>query len=213
MENIVIRNEEISDYSEVENLIRNAFWNLNVPGCSEHYLAHVLREHEDFIPELDLVAVLDGRIVGNVMYAKGKLTDENGNEKTVLTFGPLSVLPEYQRKGIGKALLEHSFKKAEEMGFDCIVIYGSPANYVSRGFKSSQKYNVCLEGGIFPMAMMVKELKENALDGRKWQYSDSPAYFIENEKAEEFDKSFPPLKKEYRPSQEEFYIYSHSEVK
>lgn len=212
MDGIIIRNETEKDFGKVEMLIREAFWNVNFPGCNEHYVAHVIRSHEDFIPELDLVAELDGNIIGNVMYTTSKLVDEAGNKKDILTFGPLAVLPRYQRMGVGKALLEHSFDIAEKLGYDIIVIFGNPGNYVSRGFKSCQKYNICLEGGVFPTAMLVKELKSGALDGRKMTFYESPAFDINEEKADEFDRSFPPKVKEYRTSQEEFYIYSHSAV-
>lgn len=212
MDGIIIRNETEKDFGKVEMLIREAFWNVNFPGCNEHYVAHVIRSHEDFIPELDLVAELDGKIIGNVMYTKSKLVDESGNEKAILTFGPLAVLPRYQRMGVGKDLLERSFDIAEKLGYDIIVIFGNPGNYVSRGFKSCQKYNICLEGGVFPTAMLVKELKSGSLDGRKMTFYESPAFDINEEKADEFDRSFPPKVKEYRTSQEEFYIYSHSAV-
>jgi len=213
MDGIIIRNETEKDFGEVEGLIREAFWNVNFPGCSEHYLAHVIRSHEDFIPQLDLVAELDGKLIGNVMYTKARLVDESGNEKIILSFGPLSVLPQYQRKGVGKALLERSFDIAAGLGYDTIVIFGHPCNYVSRGFKSCKKYNICLEGGIFPTAMLVKELKSGALDGRKMTFYESPAFNINETEAERFDSNFPPKAKEYRTSQEEFYIYSHSAVK
>lgn len=101
-----IRNEQTKDFREVEELTRKAFWNVNVPGCSEHYLAHVMRNHPDFIPELDFVIEKGNRIIGNIMYTKAKLTDEKNREKEILTFGPLSILPGFQRKGYGKALLE-----------------------------------------------------------------------------------------------------------
>lgn len=208
---ITIRNETETDYRAVEVLTREAFWNLNFPGCSEHYLIHVLRSHADFIPELDLVAEADGKIVGSIIYSKSKLTDEKGNEKDILTFGPLSVSPEYQRKGIGKALIEHSFIKAAELGYDTVVIFGSPSNYISRGFKSCKKYNVSLNG-YFPTAMLVKEIKENALDGRSWNFSESSAFDIDENAAEEFDKTFESKEKAYSKSQEEFFIYSHSAV-
>ena len=208
---ITIRNETETDYRAVEELTREAFWNLNFPGCSEHYLIHVLRSHADFIPELDLVAEADGKIVGSIIYSKSKLTDEKGNEKDILTFGPLSVSPEYQRKGIGKALIEHSFIKAAELGYDTVVIFGSPSNYISRGFKSCKKYNVSLNG-YFPTAMLVKEIKENALDGRSWNFSESSAFDIDENAAEEFDKTFESKEKAYSKSQEEFFICSHSSV-
>lgn len=208
----MIRNESKNEYREVEELTREAFWNLYVPGCNEHYLVHIMRDHEDFIPELDFVAEADGKIVGNVMYTKAKLVDEGGNQRIVLTFGPISVLPEYQRCGIGKALLNRSFEIAVGLGYDAIVILGNPGNYVSRGFKSCRKYNVCVGEDYYPTAMLVKELKPNAFDGRKWVYYDSPVYEISEEDAAEFDKMFEPKEKGYRASQEEFYIYSHSSV-
>ncbi|MDY2847076.1 MAG: N-acetyltransferase [Oscillospiraceae bacterium] len=212
MQETIIRNETPADYAEVENLIREAFWDLNMPCCSEHYLAHILRSHEDLIPELDLVAEADGKIVGSIMYTKSKLIGDDGTEKDILTFGPLAVLPQFQRQGYGKMLLEHSFKIAADMGYDVIVIFGSPANYVCRGFKSCRRFNVCLDNDYFPTAMLVKELKEGALDGRKYIYRESSAYEFDPAEAEEFDKHFPPKEKNILPCQEEFYIYSHSSV-
>ncbi len=212
MNDLIIRNETREDYIIVEEIIREAFWNVNLPGCDEHYLAHILREHTDFVPELDLIARLDGRIVGNIMYTKSKLIDENGNEdeKRILTFGPISVLPKFQRKGIGKALMKASFEKAKKLGYDAVIIMGSPANYVSSGFKSCKKYNISAKDGTFPLAMFAKELRDGALDGKRTYFCESSAYDVDPVKAEEFDKNFEPKIKEYRSSQEEFYIYSRS---
>ena len=102
---IKIRNEKESDYKVVEDITRKAFYNLHVAGCGEHYLVHIMRGHEDFIPELDFVLELDGRVIGNIMYTKARLADESGAEKEILTFGPVSVAPEYQRRGCGKMLM------------------------------------------------------------------------------------------------------------
>lgn len=209
---ITIRNEEEKDYSIVEEMTRKAFYNLYIPGCTEHYLVHIMRKHNDFIPELDFVLELDGKIIGNIMYTKAKLVDENGQEKEILTFGPLCIHPDYQRKGYGKRLLEYSFNEAISLGYDVIVIFGSPSNYVARGFKSSKKYNISIEGGVFPSAMMVKELKDNVLDGRKWTYYDSPIMQIDEKEAQKFDDSLEKLEKKTLPSQEEFYILSHSSL-
>lgn len=210
--NMTIRREESKDYRTVESLTRQAFWNLYVPGCVEHYLVHLLRKHRDFIPELDFVLELDGEIIANVMYARATLTDENGAKKEILTFGPLSVLPPFQRKGYGKKLLEHSFQRAAELGFDTIVIFGNPENYISRGFKSCKKYKVSTGEQVYPTAMLVKELVPGALAGKSWTYQGSPAYEIEEAEAEKFDERFEPMRKEYRVSQELFYIYSRSTV-
>ena len=108
--NIIIRNEAPADYRAVEEMTREAFWNLYMPGCVEHYLAHILRSASDFIPELDLVVEKDNRIIGNVMYTKAKLIDETGREKTILTFGPVCIDPDFQRQGLSKLLLEKSNK-------------------------------------------------------------------------------------------------------
>ena len=209
---VIIRNEKESDYSIVEEITRKAFYNLYIPGCIEHYLVHIMRNHEDFIPELDFVVELDGQVIGNIMYTKAKLVDESGFEKEILTFGPISVLPEYQRNGYGKLLMEHSFQEAARLGYDVIVIFGSPANYVGRGFQSCKKYNICLEDHRYPAAMMVKELKEHVLDGRKWFYYDSPVMNIDEEEARRYDDSLEKMEKKHLPSQEEFYIISHSFV-
>lgn len=123
---IQIRNEQKSDYQIVEDITREAFYNMYVPGCMEHYLVHIMRGHEDFIPELDFVLELDGKVIGNIMYTKAKLTDENGEEKEIIIFGPVSILPKYQRMGYGKLLMEHSFKRAVELGYDTIVNFWQP---------------------------------------------------------------------------------------
>lgn len=209
---IWIRNEEETDYTRVEEITRKAFWNLYVPGCDEHYLVHKMRFHKDFLPELDFVIEVDKQVIGNIMYTKAKLVDESGEEKEILTFGPVSIMPEYQRMGYGKMLIEHSFKKAVCLGYDVVVIYGNPGNYVSRGFKSCKKYNICAENGTFPSAMMVKELKPGVLDGRKWIYYDSPAMRVDELEAQRFDEGLEKMEKKNQPSQEEFYIHSRSVI-
>lgn len=207
---IKIRKEEETDYERVEEITRKSFWNLYIPGCIEHYLVHVMRSHKDFLPELDLVIEVDNQIIGNSMYTKTKLIDESGEEKDILTFGPVCILPEYQRKGYGKKLMEYSFEQAAAFDYDVIVIFGNPNNYVSRGFKSCKKYNVCLEDGTYPAAMMVKELKPDVLDEKKWVYYQSPVFEIDEQEAGRFDEGLESLEKKYQPSQEEFFIHSHS---
>ena len=210
----IIRLETENDYREVENLAREAFWNLSVPGCNEHYYMHVMRKHEAFIPELSYVAVVDGRIIGSIMYSKSMLIDENGIEKPIVSMGPLCVSPDYQRKGYGKRLLEFTFELVKKMGYDTIINFGNPDNYVARGYKSCKKYNVCFEGDIFPAALLVKTFSDDALDGRKWFYHPNNADEPCNDESavEEYDKLFPPKVKAWQPSQEEFYIHSHSVI-
>ena len=210
-----IRLEMPEDYRAVEELTREAFWNVYKPGADEHYYVHQMRNHPDFIPELAFVAELDGRIIGNIMYTKAWLEDENGSRKEILSFGPLCVARDYQRQKIGKALIEHSFEAARRMGYDVSINFGNPGNYVGRGFVSCKKKNVSfVVEGNYPTALLVRELVPNVLDGRKWMYIPSTAADCCEDTAavEAFDAAFPPKEKKWMPSQEEFYIYSHSSV-
>ncbi len=210
---LTIRQERPEDYSAVEDMIRRAFWNVNVPGCDEHYLARQLRVHEDFVPELDLVAELDGRIIGQIMYTVIQLEDEDGRRKPGLTFGPVCVEPDFQRQGYGKRLMEASFRRAVELGYDAVVIFGSPANYVARGFKSCHKLRVSLPDGGYPTAMLVKELIPGALAGHTWHYHESPAFSYDPEEARRYDDTLPSMERRELPCQEEFYILSRSSIR
>lgn len=215
MDNLTIRLETEKDYRAVEELTREAFWNVYKPGADEHYFVHTMRSHPDFIPELAFVLEKDGEIIGNIMYTKSWLEDENGSRKEILSFGPLCVHPKYQRQKLGKILIEHSFEKAREMGYDVNIIFGNPGNYVSRGFVSCKKKNVWfVREGNFPTALLVCELVPGVLEGKTWQYIASTAADCcdNTEAVEAFDRTFPPKEKKWMPSQEEFYIYSHSSV-
>lgn len=215
MENLIIRLETKEDYRAVEELTREAFWNLYGPGCDEHYLIHKMRSHPDFLPELAYVCEVRGQVRGCIFYTKTKLLREDGLVKPILTFGPIAVHPDYQRQGLGKALIEHTFRLAQTMGYDTVVIFGSPGNYVSRGFVSCQRKQVYVGEEIYPTAMLVKELVHGVLDGHKWQFRESDVgNCLEDHGAvEAFDATFPKKPKVTgTPIQEEFYIYSHSTV-
>ena len=209
-----IRLETPADYAAVENLTREAFWNVYKPGADEHYFVHMMRSHETFIPELAFVLEKDGEIVGNIMYTKSWLADEEGEKKEIVSFGPICVAPEYQRQGLSKLLIEHSFEVAAKMGYEVVAIFGNPGNYVGRGFVSCKKLNVCLRENNYPTALLVKELVPGVLSGKKWRFlpNDADACCEDAEAVAAFDAQFPEKAKEWRPSQEEFYIYSHSSV-
>jgi predicted N-acetyltransferase YhbS len=210
--NIKIRREDKNDFRIVEEMTREAFWNLYVPGCDEHYLTHILRNHPDFIPEIDFVAVVDNQIVGNIMYTKSYVEDENGNKIDTLTFGPVSVLPSFQKKGIGSALIQHTIEIARKKKAKAIIILGHPYNYCKHGFKNGKDYNISDSEGKYPFAQLVLELEKGVFKGKKWKAYFSSAYDFDETAAQEFDKQFPPKKKEYKPSQEEFKIASHAYI-
>lgn len=209
---MIIRNETPKDYRVVEEMIKKAFWNLSEPGCSEHHFAHLVRQSPDYIPELDFVMEEDGKIIGHILYVKAKLVDDEGNEKPILSFGPFTIHPDYQRKGYGRKLLYHSLEAAKKMGYDTVVIFGNPENYACYGFKNCKRYNVCLATDSYPVALMVKTLSENALTGKRWHYAESKSHEYDGRGLEEFDSSFEQMEKGYKYTQELFYIYSRSNV-
>lgn len=153
---LLIRNERKNEYRAIEELTREAFWNLYVPGCSEHFLLHIMRESTDFIPELDFIAESDGKIVGNIVYTRGKIIGTKSNE--VICFGPISVLPDYQKQGVGSALIKHTFEKAKAMGFTAVCIYGDPRYYHRFGFRCGEKFDITTGEGKFAVALMAVEL-------------------------------------------------------
>ena len=210
---IVIRNETEIDFHEVEELTREAFWNLYLPGCNEHYLVHQMRNHPDFIKELDYVAETNGKIVGNIMYTKAWLINENGQEKEIISFGPLSVLPEYQRKGIGSSLVRHTKDIARIRGIKGIVILGDPHNYCKHGFKSGKDLNISDMNGEYPYGMLALELGKGAFEGHPWKFKYSDVFNINEEAAEIFDKNFKRKEKNYKYSQEIFSIAIRSYIK
>ncbi len=203
---INIRREEEADYRIVEEVTREAFWNLNVPGCDEHYVAHCIRKHPDCIPELDYVAEIDNKIVGSIMYTKSCVVDEQQNKIDTVTFGPVCVLPGYQRKGIGTALINHTKEIAIRNKNTAIIILGHPHNYCTHGFKNCIDFNISNSDGRFPYGQLVLELEKGIFEGRKWKFYYSPVYEINAAEVELFDTQFPEKNKEYRPSQEEFSI-------
>lgn len=207
-----LRPESEADHEAVERLTRLAFWNLYRPGCDEHFLVHVLRRHPDCRSDLNTVAETDGRVIGHILYMRSQLVAMDDVVLDTLTFGPLSVLPEFQRRGVGKALLAHTIDRAKAEGCPAIVIFGNPGNYVSSGFRGCKAYGVGVEGGRHPTALLVHALRPEALAGRTWTFCENPAYQLDRAEAEAFDLRFPPLERAWRSSQEEYEILSHSFV-
>jgi predicted N-acetyltransferase YhbS len=203
---ILIRPETENDYFENEHVTREAFWNLYVPGCVEHYLVHVLRKHADYLPEFSFVAEYENKIIGNIFYARSHVINEQNEQMNILTFGPVSVLPEYQRKGVGSDLIGHTVEIAKQKNFPAIIIYGSPSNYCKHGFKNCKDYKISTVDGRYPYAMLVLELQKDVFQQHTWKHFDSAVYNINDADVEEYDRRFPPKVKEYRYTQEEFAI-------
>lgn len=204
-----IRIETPDDYSFVENLTREAFWKCDtpprpdlekegLPNCDEHFLVHLLRQSPDFVKELDFIAVTPANenggeeIIGNIMYAKSQIETPDGGKINTLTFGPLSVLPKYQRTGVGGALMRHSFEEARRLGYSSIFIYGHPEYYPRFGFENAEKYGITTEDGKNFDAFMALELASGALAGISGRLLLPAVYSsIDITKLSEFDKKFP----------------------
>ena len=99
MNHIIIRNENPCDHREVENLVRESFWNVYRPGCLEHYVLHVLREDPAFVKELDFVMEKDGVIIGQNMFMRAVIASDDGRQIPILTMGPICIKPELKRQG------------------------------------------------------------------------------------------------------------------
>jgi predicted N-acetyltransferase YhbS len=209
---MILRLETKDDYRHVEELTRDAFWNLYGPGCDEHYLCHILREHKDFIGELDYVVEIDGRVVASIMYTHSYLIS---NDQTVkaLSFGPLCVQPDFQREGIGTALIEKTKALAIDKGIPAIIIYGDPHNYCKHGFKNGIDYQVSNMEGEYPLGLLVLELQPGFFGNKTWKIKQSDAFEFDQGKVAEFDKGFPEKEKKYQYSQELFKMLIRSYLK
>ncbi len=193
--NLTFRLEKQGDRRTVEELTRAAFWKEeNIErsgiGCDEHYLVHALRDSADFLPELDFVAEAEGEIVGNIMYSRAFVERHDGGIHRVLIFGPLSVAPRHQNKGIGGALLRHSLRKAARLGHGSVIIFGHPGYYPRFGFKEAGAFGITTsEGKNFP-AFMAMELIYGDLDGVGGRFHASPCFMIDRGKAKAFEAAF-----------------------
>ena len=194
-----VRRETEGDFRAVEELTREAFWNLNSPGCEEHYLVHILRTHADFLPELDFVATHGAEIAASILYSRSRVEDV-----PTVTFGPLCVLPVYQRMGAGSALVRHTLPLCREMGHRAVIIYGDPAYYARFGFRPAEAFGICTADGMYAAALQALELFPGALDGVHGRFFESPAFEVDVYAAEAFDKGFPRRPKRETPSQRTF---------
>ncbi len=202
---IVLRLETPEDYTAVETLTRDAFWNVHAPGCNEHYLVHVLRNANAFIPELDFVAMHNGKIAGNIMYAKSIVEGDDGTKHPVITFGPVSVAPLMQRQGVGSMLIRHSLDRAAELGFDAVLIYGDPIYYSRFGFSPAESFQIGTADDFYADALLAIELKPDALKNCAGRFFEGESYEIDEDEAAAFDEQF--LKKGLKddlPSQRRF---------
>lgn len=202
--NITIRHEQPNDYRVVEEVTREAFWNLYCPGASEHYLVHTLRKHPDFMPELSFVIELDGRLVGSIFYTRAQVTRGNDAAVDVVSFGPVSIHPDFHRKGLGRALISHSIQAARDSGQRAIIIGGFRYHYEPYGFVGAKKHGIAMPDGKYYTGIMALPLFEGALDDAQGQVRFSAALYPDMSGLDAYDATFPEKEKRVLPCQEEF---------
>ncbi len=199
-----IRHEAEKDFHAVENVTREAFWNLYKPGCEEHALVASIRAHQDYIPELSFVLERDGEIVGSIFYSHANVVDKEGNLHKIITFGPVSIRPDLHRKGLGRMLISHSIEQAKKLGYRAIVLGGYPYHYRCYGFEGAKKYGISMPDGKFYTGIMALPLYEGALEGIQGSVHFSDSMYLGEEAVAAFDQKFPPKEKAVLPCQAEF---------
>lgn len=205
--NIVIRLENENDFREVENLVRESFWNVYRPGCLEHYVLKCLRSNPDFVPELDFVMEKSGKIIGQNVFAKAQIVADNGKILPILTMGPICIAPEFKRQGYGKQLLDFSLKKAAEYGFTAVCFEGNIGFYGKSGFDFASKFGIRYYGlneGDDSSFFLAKELQKGYFGNVTGVYKTPKVYFSAEENPEDFakyDASFPKKQKLKLPGQ------------
>ena len=201
---VTIRSEEKEEYREVENLIRESFWNVYRPGCSEHYVIHVLRDDPAFVKELDFVMEQDGRLIGQNMFMRTVINADDGRDIEVLTMGPICITPDLKRKGYGKLLLDYSLEKAGELGFGAVLFEGNIGFYGKSGFDYARNFGIRyhdLPEDADDSFFLCKELVSGYLKGVTGVYRTPDGYYVDDRDVEEFDRSFPIKKKLILPGQ------------
>ena len=214
-----IRPEKKEEYREVENLVREAFWNVYRPGCSEHYVIHVLRDDPAFVKELDFVMVLneqengpvdhtsamrDEKLIGQNMFMRTVINADDGRVIPVLTMGPIGITPELKRKGYGKKLLDYSLEKATDLGFGAVLFEGNIGFYGHSGFDYARNFGIRyhdLPEGADDSFFLCKELIPGCLSGVTGVYQTPAGYYVDDADVEEFDKTFPYKEKLKLPGQ------------
>ncbi len=211
--NICLRKEEPKDFRRVEELARDAFWNLYFPGAHEHYVVHVMRDHKDHIAELTYVIEVDGEVQGAIFYTHSKVLLPHGEELATISFGPVLIAPAFHRQGLGRKLIEYTIALAKEQGHKAILTLGYPYHYAPYGFVGAKKYGVAMPDGKFYTGLLALPLQEDGL--AMCQHAQTSAcmpctavfsdvFEVNPEDVEAFDTTFPPKEKGYQESQKEF---------
>lgn len=201
---VILRLEEPRDHRAVENLVREAFWNVYRPGCSEHYVIHMLRDDPAFVKELDFVMEKDGELIGQNMFMRTLIRADDGRDVPVLTMGPIGITPALKRRGYGKLLLDFSLEQAAALGYGAVLFEGNIAFYGKSGFAYARSFGIRyhdLPEGADDSFFLCRELIDGYLAGVTGVYQTPMGYYVDDADVEAFDKAFPPKEKLRLPGQ------------
>ena len=153
---MIIRQEHNKEFHSIYALVKAAFESAEHADGNEPDLVNALRKSDSYIPELSLVAEIDGKIVGHIMFTKA-----NVNEETVIALAPLSVLPEYQRQGIGTALIKEGHRIAAKLGYPYSIVLGSERYYPRTGYQPAKKFGIRAPFDVTDENFMAYKLKDD----------------------------------------------------
>ena len=202
--NYQIRLEKKEEQHTVENLVKEAFWNVYRPGCLEHYVLHCLRTDPAFVTELNFVLEAAGQIIGQNVFVRAQIKADDGRSIPILAMGPICIAPAFQRKGYGKKLLEYSLEKAKMLGYGAVCFEGNIGFYGKSGFTFAREFGIRYHGlpaGADDSFFLCKELLPGYLHGVTGEYAPPQVYLVDPQQAEVFDKNFPPKEKLKLPGQ------------
>ena len=202
--NLIICKEIREYYHDVENLVRDSFWNVYRPDCYEHYLLNQIRNDEDFVSDLDYVMFLNNKIIGQIIFMKALIKIYEGRNLDVMTIGPISIANDFKRQGYGKILIEYALEKARELGCGAVCLEGNIDFYGKVGFDYAKKYGIRYHGlpeNEDSSFFLCKELIKGYLDHTRGEYFTPQGYFIDETKVDVFDRQFPSKKKLKMPGQ------------
>lgn len=172
----VLRKENPSDYQQVEQLIEAAFRTAEHSDHREHLLVARLRKTTSFVPDLSIVAESNGQLLGHVLLTKIQISNASENFDS-LALAPVSVLPDFQGKGLGGALIREAHQVATQLGFGSVILLGHADYYPRFGYQKASTFNIRLPFEAPDENCMAIELLTGALKEVSGTVVYDPAFY------------------------------------
>lgn len=160
---LIIRTEDISEYSQVEEVVYQAFKSAEHSDGNEHVLVANLRKSTNFLPELSLVAIYENQLVGHILFTKLIISNDNNENVVALGLAPVSVLPQYQNCGIGARLIQRGHEVAKSLGYSYVVLLGYPDYYSRFGYQKASLFGIKPDFEVPEEYFMIASLTDDKL--------------------------------------------------